>query len=339
MRDRLGICQWFHYQDYAGVDRALEYLEELKVRRLRTGISWADFHREGGRAWYDWLFNRLDESGMDLLVSVWHTPPSLSEDGSCAGPPVHLKDYADFLDLVLNRYGRRLGAVELWNEPNNRRKWKFDQLDPDWSRFGRMTTMAGYWVRRRGWTTVLGGMIPVDHHWLELVSGYGVLDHVDAVGIHGFPQMWWENHPDWDWESHWNGWERKVSYIRAHTRGRPVWITETGLATWDLERNRTGREGLQVAMLERAACAPVPRVYWYSLIDLNPQWSAIEGFHVDENEYHMGLVTWEGVKKPAYYWLRELLRQPLPGAGPWSSGGGVQPAHGHLQDPEGRASA
>lgn len=34
---------------------------------------------------------------------------------------------------------------------------------------------------------------------------------------------------------------------------------------------------------------------------------AIEGFHVDENEYHMGLVHWDGQRKPAYDVFRERL--------------------------------
>ena len=54
MRDKLGICQWFHYQDYSAVERAVGLARELGVRHLRTGVSWADYHRPEGKAWYDW---------------------------------------------------------------------------------------------------------------------------------------------------------------------------------------------------------------------------------------------------------------------------------------------
>src|SRR5206468_12264621 len=92
-----------------------------------------------------------------------------------------------------------------------------------------------------------------------------------------------------------------------HTRGLPVWVTETGLATWDLALNRQSKYELQVEMLEDAVASPAQRIYWYSLIDLDPARNAIEGFHVDENEYHMGLITSDGHKKHAYYRLKEIM--------------------------------
>jgi CDP-paratose 2-epimerase len=136
---------------------------------------------------------------------------------------------------------------------------------------------------------------------------YGVLEHIDVVAIHGFPEMWWPDAPNWEWHGHWDGWEEKVEYIASHARGRPIWITETGLATWDMDQEEPGLFDLQVTRLERAFRAPAGRVYWYCLQDLAPEREAIEGFHVDENEYHMGLVTHQGDKKPAYYRFKELL--------------------------------
>jgi CDP-paratose 2-epimerase len=62
-------------------------------------------------------------------------------------------------------------------------------------------------------------------------------------------------------------------------------------------------------MLRQAAAAPVERVYWYSVIDLDPSREAIEGFHADENEYHLGLVTWDGRPKPAFDVMRQLQAQ------------------------------
>jgi CDP-paratose 2-epimerase len=152
-------------------------------------------------------------------------------------------------------------------------------------------------------------MIPVDHHWLNLIRGYGALEFIDIVAIHGFPGMWWSDAPNWDWYSHWRGWTDKVSYIARHTEGRPIWITETGLATWSLERHQEDYLDLQSRCLRAAADAPAERVYWYSLEDLDPKRSAIEGFHVDENEYHMGLVRYQGRPKPAFATAQGLVTQ------------------------------
>ena len=306
LRDKLGVCQWFHFEDRESVRRSVRLLRTLGVRHLRTGISWADFLRPGGKRWYDWQMRQLEE--FEVLLSVWHTPPSISAGGACNSPPRRLRDFADFIDLVITEYGDAFAHLELWNEPNNRLKWDFPTHDPQWQKFGEMIGDAAYWAKQRERTTVLGGIIPVDHHWLELMDGYGVLRYVDVVAIHAFPGMWFPDHPNWDWHDRWTGWADKLAYIAAHTGGRPVWVTETGLATWDLALNRESKYDLQEQALAHAAAAPCERVYWYSLIDLDPAREAIEGFHADENEYHLGLVKYDGFHKHAFSRFRRLLK-------------------------------
>lgn len=310
-RATFGICQWFHFAAEDDLELAIELLDELGVRHLRTGVSWADYHRPGGRAWYDRQFAALEEAGLELLVSVWHTPPSLGEAPVCAAPPRRLRDYADFLDELVRRYGRQLGTVELWNEPNNRYKWDFARFDPEWRKFDQMIGDAANWAKELGARTVLGGVIPVDADWLQRRAEAGVLDHVDVVAIHCFPNMWWDGAPCWEQEGDWSGWDDKVAVARSVAGDRPIWVTETGLATFELGLGDTGRHDLQVAMLDDAARAPVERLYWYSLVDLHPERTAIEGFHVDEHEYHMGLVTHDGERKPAFHRLKELVRREL----------------------------
>ena len=173
-----------------------------------------------------------------------------------------------------------------------------------------MIGAAAYWAKQRGQTTVLGGIIPVDPHWLQLMSDRGVLQYIDVVGVHAFPGMWFPDHPNWDWHSHWNGWSGKINSIAPLVAGRPVWVTETGFATYDLALGRVAKYELQAERLEDAAGSPADRLYWYTLLDLDPARDAIEGFHVDENEYHMGLINHWGERKPAFELLRDRLRRP-----------------------------
>lgn len=305
----LGICQWFHYEDEAGLERAAELLGDLGVRHVRTGISWADYHRPNGAAWAGKVLHTL--RSFEILLSVWHTPPSLSEGGTCASPPKRLGDFADFIDEIITVLGDFFQYLEVWNEPNNRYKWDFEGYDPAWRKFGEMAGTAAYWAKARGVSTVLGGMIPVDHHWLNLMKKHGAFQYMDKIGIHCFPGMWWPDAPNWDWQRDWKGWAEKLGYIRPYCEGKPVWVTETGFATWDLNRACESGFDAQVRALEAAAKAPAERVYWYSLCDLDLARPAIEGFHVDENEYHLGLVRHDGAKKEAYYRMKELQRERL----------------------------
>lgn len=306
-RPTLGICQWFHFEDGDTLDRAAARMRELGLRHIRTGVSWADYHRPGGAEWYSRQMETLRD--FDVLLSVWHTPPSLGEAPSCAAPPRRLQDYADFIDLLIAEHGRSFDHIELWNEPNNRLKWDFGRYDPRWRKFGEMIAMAANWAKCCGKRTVLGGMIPVDPAWLRLIEGYGALESIDVVAIHGFPGMWWPDAPNWDWYSHWKGWADKVEQLRPIAGDRAIWITETGLATCEVKTGAPCRHDLQVEMLERAAAAPVERTYWYSLIDLDPARPAIEGLHVDENEYHLGLETWRGRAKPSLDVMRRLVAE------------------------------
>ncbi|MFA9477226.1 hypothetical protein ACERK3_02845 [Phycisphaerales bacterium AB-hyl4] len=307
MQDKLGVCQWFHYQDREAVHRTVATMRALGLTHLRTGVSWADFHRPEGEAWYDWQMNTLAEAGLKVLLSVWHTPPSIAEGGTCASPPRRLADYGDFIGQLIDTWPDGFEAVELWNEPNNLLKWDFERFDPNWEKFGEMVAGGAKAAKQRGRKTVLGGMMPVDASWLQLLDSHAALDDVDVIAIHGFPDMWWPDHPNWDWFTHWQGWAHKIEQIASVANGRPVWISETGLATWDVRRERPSRFDLQVRRLTLAAQAPAERVYWYCLFDLDPQRHAIEGFHVDENEYHLGLLTHAGEAKPAYERMRELL--------------------------------
>jgi CDP-paratose 2-epimerase len=304
---KLGICQWFHYEAHGDVKRAVAEMRALGLSRLRTGISWAEYHRTGGPAWYDWLFEEL--AGFELLVSIWHTPPSIADRYTCASPPERLTDYGSFVGLMIDRYGHRFWDIELWNEPHNLYKADLRQCDPCWSRLGEMIAFAAEVAQSKGKRTVLGGVMPEDDRWLELMRAHGALAHVDVVAVQGFPEMWWERAPSWDQQSRWHGWDEKIARSREHSEGKPIWVTETGLATWDVHGARTGRYRRQAELLRQAAQSPAERVYWHSLIDLDPARDAAQGYHVDENEYHLGLVSWEGDRKPAWGIMKHLLAE------------------------------
>ncbi|HEX7840721.1 MAG TPA: hypothetical protein VF469_24760, partial [Kofleriaceae bacterium] len=115
-------------------------------------------------------------------------------------------------------------AVMIWNEPNNKSHWDF-QLDPEWSRFADMARLAGDAIRAEHptLTRVLGGISPIDPDFVRNMARQGVLDHVDAVAVHGFPLDW--NH--WPLEQ----WPERLAEIQAVTQ-LPVWISEVGVSSF-----------------------------------------------------------------------------------------------------------
>jgi len=71
---QVGLLEWFWINDYEGVEQALLDMRRLGVKSLRMGISWADYLRPDGQAWYDWLMPKL-ASELELLPCITYTPP------------------------------------------------------------------------------------------------------------------------------------------------------------------------------------------------------------------------------------------------------------------------
>ena len=289
---KIGVLEWFQIGEHDRVLQVLAELRELGVTQFRTGVSWADYVVDGGPEWYDWLMPTLAQE-LEVLPCFVYTPPSLGIRPKTSSPPRVAKDYADFLDVFITRHGEHFDWVELWNEPNNRTEYDFT-LDYAWNKFGEMVGGAAYWAQQRGKKTVLGGMAPVDPNWLESMFEHGVMQYIDAVGMHGFPDVF---------DQLWDGWEVNVAALREvmdqHDCKAEIWITEAGFSTWQYDEYKQLQEFKQVC------AAPVERVYWYSMHDLDLRRPTVGGFHVDNREYHFGLKRTDGSSKLLYrMWAR-----------------------------------
>lgn len=179
-----------------------------------------------------------------------------------------------------------------WNEPNNLSHWDF-HMDPQWLQYTEMTRKAARTVRALSpdLRLVLGGISPIDPNFISMLKGYGLLEDLDVVAVHGFPLDW----------NHWmiDEWPLRIAEIEA-VAGLPVWATEVGVSTF-------GADEVQVFGLQRTAellVGRVERVYWYSLLDLPPEWEATTRHKEDEGSayyrhFYMGLIRADGTSKAA----------------------------------------
>lgn len=183
-------------------------------------------------------------------------------------------------------------AFVLWNEPNNLSHWNF-QLDPEWRRFADMTKLAAQAIRSVSPEVqiVLGGTSACDSDFLRLMASYGVMQYVDAVGVHGFPLDW----------NHWpiNSWPEKIREAEEAS-GRPVWVTEIGASSFGAEEVQQFGLSRSLELLNGV----VERIHWYSLFDLPPTWPAETRHREAEGSayyrhYYLGLLTNDGRSKMA----------------------------------------
>ena len=99
--DRMGLMQWFHYQD-PRLDDAVAWMKRLGVRHLRTGLSWADSFRPDAIGWFDRQMAALD--GFDVTVTYCFTPQHLGLAPHHTSPPADPQAFADFCQWMTERY-------------------------------------------------------------------------------------------------------------------------------------------------------------------------------------------------------------------------------------------
>jgi beta-xylosidase len=99
--DSMGICQWFHFEDHR-LDLAVEWLRRLRVKYLRTGISWADSFRPNAEAWFDRQMSALDE--FETTLTLCFTPEHLGVVPHYTSPPRDPRDFAEFATWAVRRY-------------------------------------------------------------------------------------------------------------------------------------------------------------------------------------------------------------------------------------------
>jgi beta-xylosidase len=97
----MGICQWFHYED-PRLDLAVEWLQRLGVKYLRTGISWADWFRPNAEAWFDRQMRALEP--FTTTLTLCFTPEHMGLAPHYTSPPRRVEDFEEFAVWAVRKY-------------------------------------------------------------------------------------------------------------------------------------------------------------------------------------------------------------------------------------------
>lgn len=273
---------------------------------IRVSAVWQDIEPEPGV--YDWtgLDQRVDaavKAGLIPLVLI-HTHPvwlgGFGEIGSGAA-----EAFGRFAGDVAARYGDRVDAYEIWNEPNLARFWAVP--DPDAYAEVLMAAVPRIRDADPGADIVSAGLAPAENvpglsvdnlEFLARLYEIGALRGVTAVGMHpySFPELPSGN-------SDWNAF-RQLNEIKrmmdAHgDADKKIWLTEYGAPTGGengvSERQQADMvvEALQLTVLD-------PRlgpIFMYTMYDLD--------LGINDPESYFGLMVGPGDPKLAFVELRE----------------------------------
>lgn len=249
------------------------------VRLWDTDTTWRVLNPAPGV--YDWttLDARIQDavdSQTTVLLVLGATPEwaatSLSDADAdwlgpgSAAPPRSMLEWTAFVREVVKRYGGRIEAYQIWNEPADPIFWR-----GSWDLLARMTEAASAVIRwNDSSATVVGApMILRGPDWegkareyVDALAGRGM--PVDVMAFHGYADG-----PPGEGKADDVGRLQEI-VARSPAAGLPLWETEVNFTQEAGDPSlpsTTKREWLARAYLD-AVRHGVERVYWYAFADI-----------------------------------------------------------------------
>lgn len=308
------------WPDVTEAERAvmLDDFAEAGIRWVRLDISWAMLQPNGpdsydiadGVARLDRRIDEIAAHGMRTLLLLYWAPSWSTGTTAKNGVPRDPKDYANAASWVAKRYRGKVGAIELWNEP-------------DLSRFLANTSVQTYTDLIKAAypkikavnpdiTVVAGAPTYVKTGWYAQMYAAGGAHMFDALGIHPYPGMA-DAPPTACDKAYLDKYPCNIASLVDLMRargdgGKGIWVTEYGWSAHDntaysdpipaWKRGVTLQQQADYLLQMQSYLTRWPQVqasFWYT--DRN---TAVGDSHED----NFGILDRNLNAKPVYYALR-----------------------------------
>lgn len=295
------------YDPPEAIARQLDQVAALGAGWLRFDAAWPEIETERGR--FD--FSRVDRvvdgaraRGLRVVLilggtAAWARPPHAEWNHGPADATARA-GFTAFATLAARRYAGRIGAYEIWNEPNLPGSW---MPRPDPAAYRALLGDAYRAIHAADSKAVVltggtgGGDTGINTvRWYTDLYAAGVKAVSDGVAVHPYPDS---RHPAGSGEM---SLARQVrSLMDANgDRGKPLWGTEVGVATGG---------GRHASEEEQAALLLQLHRLWDAIPTTGPLfYYTLEDFVGHDREAHFGLLRRDGSAKPAYGVLRDRAR-------------------------------
>lgn len=304
--------------------RELDALAELGANVARVDVGWSSLEGDGRGRWGWWYVQRLDafaaaaaERGIRLIATLTETPcwassapPRLRQ--GCRGawwergvqdyPPRDPRDYGRAARFLTARYGTRLAALEIWNEPN----LSYEFLAPPGRKAARYAALvrATYPRAKAGDPRVpvlAGALAYSDASFLRRVLAAGIRGRHDGISVHPYTDGRGPASEAAPARLELGPGLRSLRVAqRAAGQVRPLWLTEFGFTacSW------CGSLDAQAALLGDTvrAIAALPYVRGATVYQLRDRVTAPDAW-----EANFGLLRQDFTPRPAYAAFRAAL--------------------------------
>jgi O-antigen ligase len=166
---------------------------------VRQHIPWHEIEPSPGEyRWEQWdrIIAAVHDAELDLIVVVDTSPAWARATGEAENiwaPPADPTDYAGFLHALAVRYGPRIRAYQIWDQPNIAPHWGSGEIDP--ARYVALLESANRVLRAVAPDAVIigGGLAPnteagglnmSDVTYLHEIYRRGAGDYFDVLGVH-----------------------------------------------------------------------------------------------------------------------------------------------------------
>jgi polysaccharide biosynthesis protein PslG len=320
---------WSRY-DRSDVETQLDRVKAAGAGMVRVDLGWASLEKEGKGRYDPWYLGKIDhvvaeagERGIKVLFTVWETPcwastaPETEKQG-CAGSwwsrgvqrygPINPADFGDAVAYLVHRYGNRVAAWELWNEPNHS---DFLKASNQVTTYANLVKAAYPKAKAADPAAkiIAGSLADADYAFTESLYEHGLKGNFDAYSVHPYSEDRSPLHrgfSGWEKKSFVSGVPRVRDTLLRHGDDKQLWLTEFGWSTctvrgddaWDNCVDETTQAAwLKEAFARMQSWSYVDVGVWFNLEDT----SADEGDRVD----NYGLLRQDGSDKPAYGAFRD----------------------------------
>jgi polysaccharide biosynthesis protein PslG len=324
---------WSQY-DTAAVDRQMDRARDAGAGMLRVDVGWASMEPDSQGHFNAWYVDKLDHvvdganrRGLKLLVTFWETPcwassaPASKKQG-CAGAwwernvqryaPNNPQDYADALEWAVRRYGSRVSAWEIWNEPNHPDYLVADDPAAAYAPLVR----AAYPAAKRanpGTTIVAGSLADSDYEFTERLLKLGVGGHFDAWSVHPYSEdrsPLSPGVPGWSKASLAAGVPQVRKTLLRYGQDRPLWLTEFGWSTCNVRGRRAYENCVDENVQARYLGEAFEHMASWSYVQVGV-WFKLQDTTTDRGNRNdnFGLLRYDGSAKPAFAAFRNASRR------------------------------
>lgn len=332
------------------INERLDMMQSLGVTNVRIMVPWAGvqpLHPDtpfglGAPRWdqLDKVVNAAAARGMGILGVLNSTPMWASSTTPLNGEPANFDQFAAFAKSVALRYGDKISAYEVWNEPNSIQFW--NTLDPAaYTAMLKKTYTALKEAAAQVGTdiTVIGGVIGAGKTWpgltlnpIDFVKGMydaGAHGFFDALSFHPYNFEWkFSVGEDLAWKEGMPLYQlNKIrelmdSHLQAGEEQIKIWITEYGIPTNRVDEATQAAFVRDIIEFWQTMQGAGP-MFLYTIKDwLNPP--------SDNDEANLGIFRPDGTMKPVGQVIKELIEylgnpnNPGPGTNP-GPGAGAEP--------------